>query len=485
MSLSFPTLHAFAEHLEKAGELVRIRERVSPILEITEIADRVMKKEGPALLFESVEGSSMPLLINAYGSRRRMSWALGVDDFEEVAARIEGLLNMRPPDGMWEKIKMLPMLAELASYPPKSVRSGACQDVVLPKPSLASLPIMKCWPLDGGRYITLGAVFSKDLDTGERNAGLYRVQVLGDNSCAMHWQIHHGGARHWRRALELGRRIEAAVVLGGDPCMAYCASAPLPDPFDELLFAGFLRRSPVELVRCKTIDLEVPAESDIVIEGYIDPAEPLVKEGPFGDHRGFYSLEDDYPLFHVTAVTHRRDAVYPSTIVGVPPMEDKWLGHASVRLFLPAIRKILPEIVDMALPCEGVFHNLAIVSIRKQYPGHARKVMNALWGLGQMMLEKIIVVVDEDVNVENYAEVLWRASSSFDPARDLLLVEGPLDALDHAALRPNYGGKMGLDCTRKDPGDGFGRPWPPLIRMSDEVKKKVDAMWARLGISLK
>lgn len=482
--MPYESLKKFVEFLESKGELARIRERVSPVLEITEIADRVMKREGPALLFENVEGSSFPLLINTFGSRKRMSWALGVEDLEEISRRIEAMMKLQPPEGFFEKLKMLPLLAELGSYPPKLVKRGACQDVVHDEPDLFVMPVPQCWPLDGGRYLAMTEVFSKDPDTGMRNVGMYRVQVLDKKTCAMHWQLHKGGARHWRRAKERGERIEAAIALGGDPAETYSASAPLPDPFDEMIFAGFLRKRAVEMVKCKTVDIEVPADSDFVIEGTIDPNEPLVKEGPFGDHRGFYSLEDDYPVFHVTCITHRRDPIYPSTIVGVPPMEDKWMGYASVRLFLPAIRMLLPEIVDMALPCEGAFHNLAVVSIKKQYPGHAKKVMHALWGLGQMMFQKIIVVVDEDVNVEDWTEVTWRATSSFDPKRDLVVVEGPVDVLDHASLLPNYGGKMGLDCTTKLSSEGFDRPWPPLIKMSDEVKKKVDAMWEKLGIKL-
>jgi 4-hydroxy-3-polyprenylbenzoate decarboxylase len=483
--MPYDSLRHFTEFLEKKGELVRVKERVSPILEITEIADRVMKKRGPALLFENVEGSRFPLLINTFGSRQRMSWALGAEDLEDVAKRIEALIKLQPPEGgLLEKLKFLPILAELGNYPPKVVKSGASQEVVQSEPNLLALPIQKCWPLDAGRYITMMQTFSKDPDTGMRNVGMYRFQVFDEKSGAMHWQIHKGGARHWRRAKELGQRIEAAVVLGGDPAMMYAASAPLPDPFDETIFAGFLRRKPVELVKCKTIDMEVPADADFVIEGYIDPSAPLVKEGPFGDHRGFYSLEDDYPKFHVTAITHRRDAIFPSTIVGVPPMEDEWMGYASVRLFMPAIRMMLPEIVDMHLPCEAVFHNLAVVSIKKHYPGHAKKVMHALWGLGQMMFEKIIVVVDEDVNVEDWTEVAWRATNSFDPLRDLVVVEGPVDALDHASVRANLGGKMGLDCTTKLPSEGHDRPWPPLIKMDADVKKKVDEMWGRLGIKL-
>lgn len=483
--MPYKSLREFIERLEQAGELVRISEAVDPELEITEISDRVMKAGGPALLFENVKGSKFPLLINGFGSKKRMAWALGVDSLTEITDRIESLLKMQPPTGLLDKVKMLPMLAEMASYPPKLVKSGACQEVVMEKPDLSILPAMKCWPKDGGRFLTLANVFTSDPDTGMRNCGMYRIQIFDKNTCAMHWQLHHTGARHYARAKELKQRVDVAVSLGGDPCVTYAASAPLPDPFDEMIFAGFVRKKPVEMVQCKTVDAQAPADADFVIEGYVDPAEPLVKEGPFGDHRGFYSLEEDYPVFHVTAITHRKNPIYPSTVVGPPPMEDEWMGYASVRLFLPTIQMLLPEIVDMALPAEACFHNLAIVSIKKQYPGHARKVMHALWGLGQMMLEKTIVIVDADVNVENYAEVLWRASNSFDPLHDVMLSEGPLDMLDHSAYREGYGGKLGLDCTTKLPGEGFDRRWPPLMKMDESVKKRVDEMWGRLGIKLK
>jgi 4-hydroxy-3-polyprenylbenzoate decarboxylase len=481
--MAYSDIRDFITRLEKEGELVRIRHRVSPELEITEIADRTVKCNGPALLFENVEGSKLPVLINHFGSMKRMSMALGVSSIDEIGAEIESLINIEPPVGFLDKLRMLPKLAKLASVFPKNVKTGACQEVVKigEEANLDFLPIMKCWPGDGGRFITLPMVFTKDPNTGRRNVGMYRMHVYDSRTTGMHWHVHKVGARHYAEHERLGKRMEVAVALGGDPAITYAATAPLPDDFDEMIFAGFLRKSPVEMVKCKTIDAEVPADAEIVLEGYVDPGERRI-EGPFGDHTGYYSPAEEYPVFHLTCVTHRKDPIYPATVVGKPPMEDCFIGKATERIFLPLIRAQLPEIVDMNLPVEGIFHNLAFVSIKKRYPMHARKVIHALWGLGQMMFTKIIVVFDEDVDVQNLSEVLWRLGSNIDPKRDITFSEGPVDALDHAAPQPMYGSKMGIDATRKLPGEGHNRPWPEDISMSPEIKAKIDSIWSKLGI---
>jgi len=482
--MAYTNQREFIARLEREGELRRIRERVSPRLEITEIATRVMHAGGPALLFENVEGSPYPLSINLMGSARRMAMALGVDDLEEIAARIEGLLDTRVPESLLGKLALLPKLAEMTKYPPRTVRSAAVQELVAEGEAvdLGQLPVLTCWPQDGGPYFTLPQVITKDPETGMRNVGMYRMQVFDRRTTGMHWHLHKHGAVHFEKARKLGQRLEVAVALGGDPALTYAASAPLPDSIEEYLFAGFLRREPVELVRAKTVDLEVPAEADFVLEGYVDPAEPLRCEGPFGDHTGYYSLEDDYPVFHVTALTARRDPVYPATVVGPPPMEDYWMGHATERIFLPLLRLVVPEIVDYHMPPEGVFHNLVFVSIRKRYPGQAFKVMHALWGQGLMMLAKVLVVVDESVDVRCPAEAWWAALNNIDPQRDSIFTPGPVDALDHASRLPHYGSKLGLDGTRKLPEEGFSRPWPDKIVMSDEVKLKIDRLWKGLGL---
>lgn len=484
--MTYKSMREFAEGLEKAGELKRIKTPVSAKFEITEIADRVMKSEGggKALLFENVIGSKVPLLINAYGSRKRMSMALGVEDVEEIAQRIEAIIKFRPPGGLFEKIQSLPQLMEIATSFPKVIGGrGACQEVVLQgdEVDLLKLPVLTCWPQDGGPFITLPTVFTKDPVTGKRNVGMYRMQVYNKNTTGMHWQIHKTGARHYAHYEKENKNIPVSVALGGDPILTYAATAPLPDEIDEMIFAGFIRKKPVELVKCITNDLEVPADADIVLEGYVTPNERR-REGPFGDHTGYYSLADDYPVFRVTAITHRKDCIYPTTIVGRPPMEDGWLGKASERIFLPLLRTQLPEVVDMNLPLEGVFHNLAIVSIKKHYPGAARKVASAMWGLGQLMFSKIIIVVDADVNVHDPREIVWRVGNNIDPSRDVFFSEGPIDSLDHASRLPNYGSKMAIDATKKLPSEGFHREWPPVIDMSPEVKKKIDGMWKELGL---
>jgi len=481
--MAYSDLREFISRLEQEHELVRIRQPISPELEITEVADRTVKSGGPALLFENVEGSDVPVLINQFGSRRRMAMALGVADLDEIGARIGSLTQREPPDGFLGKLRILPKLAKLASAFPKTVRSAPCQEAIREgtEANLDFLPILKCWPQDGGRFITLPMVFTKDPRTGKRNIGMYRMHVYDGRTTGMHWHVHKVGAKHYAEHERLDRRMEVAVALGGDPAITYAATAPLPEDFDEMIFAGFVRGRAVEMVRCKAIDAEVPADAEIVLEGYVDPHERRL-EGPFGDHTGYYSPAEDYPVFHLTCVTHRRDPIYPATVVGKPPMEDCFLGKATERIFLPLVRAQAPEIVDMNLPVEGIFHNLAFVSIRKRYPMQARKVMSALWGLGQMMFTKIIVVFDEDVDVQDTSEVLWRLGSNVDPRRDITLTEGPVDALDHAAPRALVGSKMGIDATRKIAGEGHDREWPEDIKMSPEVRAKISGLWGELGI---
>ena len=483
--MAYQDLREFIGLLEKRGELARVRARVSPVLEITQITDRISKANGPALLFESVEGSRMPVLMNAFGSAGRMALALGVASVESIAKEIERLLKPEVPAGIVDKLKLVPLLWKLMNIPPKVVSSAPCQEVVREgDASLDDLPVLKCWPGDGGRFITLPMVFTKDPETGVRNCGMYRMQVYDARTTGMHWHIHHDGARHFRDHKKLGRRMDVAVALGGDPAVIYAATAPLPPGVDEMLFAGFLRHRGVEMVRCKTVSQEVPADAEIVIEGYVDPAE-LRTEGPFGDHTGYYSLRGEYPVFHVTCITHRRDAIYPATVVGKPPMEDCFMGKATERIFLPFIKMQLPEVVDVDLPLFGVFHNFAFVAIDKAYPFHARKVMHAIWGLGQMMFTKFIVVVDKDVNVHDANEVLWKVGNNVSPQRDVAFVEGPLDVLDHASPMPQFGSKMGIDATKKWPEENHPREWPDEIRMSPEVVALVEKRWQEYGIPLK
>jgi len=477
--MAYRDLRDFIRALEAHGELKRIPFEVDPVLEITEFADRAVKQGGPALFFEKPRGSSVPVLINAFASQRRMELALEVSSLDDIAARITELLALEAPQGLLGKLKMLPKLAELGSYFPKRVAGGPCKEVIRRHNfSLLEYPILKCWPGDAGRFITLPLVFSRNPETGKRNCGMYRMQVYDDRTTGMHWQTHKQGAEHYRRLAARGerRRMDVAVALGCDPATIFSAILPLPPDVDEMLFAGFLRREPVEMVPCETCDLEVPAHAEIVLEGYVELGE-LRREGPFGDHTGFYSLADDYPVFHVTTITQRKDPIYPATIVGPPPMEDYYMGKAIERIFLPLMRLQLPEIRDIAMPAEGVFHNLMLVSIRKSYPGHARKVMHAIWGMGQAMFTKCIVVVDEDVNVQDVREVAWKALNNIDPERDIEFVLGPVDSLDHASRLPNFGSKMGVDATRKWPEEGFTRPWPEVIRMSEEVKRRVDELW--------
>ena len=481
--MAYSSLRDFVRTLENAGELKRIKAEVSPDLEITEITDRVSKAGGPALLFENVEGSEMPLLINAFGSYERMAMALGVKSLDEVANEIEGMIKLGPPESLLDKVKILGVLAKLTNFPPKNVKRGACQDVVLTgdRVSLATLPIIKCWPLDADKYITLPQVFTHSLKTGQRNVGTYRLQRLDDRTLAMHWQIHHDGAAHYREYLEAGERMPVAVAIGGDPVMSYIGTAPLPTGIDELLFAGFLRKSNVPMVPCKTIEMSVPADADIVLEGYIEPGETCI-EGPFGDHTGFYSLADEYPVFHLTAITHRKSPIYQTIIVGKPPMEDCYMGKATERIFLPLIRTQLPEVVDMNLPLFGVFHNFCLISIDKRYPFHAKKIMHSIWGLGQLMFSKNVIVVDKHVDVQNVEEALFYVGSNVDAKRDVTIVEGPVDVLDHAAPLMGAGSKMGFDATTKWREEGYEREWPDEIEMSQETKNLVTSRWKKYGL---
>jgi 4-hydroxy-3-polyprenylbenzoate decarboxylase len=485
--MAWDGMGAFVRALEERGELVRVRRRVDTHLEIAAIADRVMKAGGPALLFESPSSSRFPLLINAFGSRRRMALALGVDDLEEHARAIAELVTARAPSSARELAQLALKLPDLAHVPPRSVSDGPCQDVVATGDdvNLDALPILTCWPADGGPFITLPQVITRDPETGARNVGCYRMQKLDRKSTAMHWQVHKTGARHFRRARELGvSRLDVAVALGGDPASTYAATAPLPDGIDEWMFAGFLRKRAVAMVRCKTVALEVPADADFVLEGYVDPREPLVDEGPFGDHTGYYTPVDRFPRFHVTAVTHRADPVFPATLVGPPPMEDAWLGKATERLFLPLLRMLFPEVVDMNLPVEGAFHNLVLVSIKKQYPFHAARLAHGLWGSGQMSFSKVICVLDDDVDVQDVGQVAWRLLANLDPKRDLAFVDGPIDQLDHGASQALWGSKVCIDGTRKWKEEGYSREWPEPCRVSPETAARVDAMWAELGIDL-
>jgi 4-hydroxy-3-polyprenylbenzoate decarboxylase len=511
--MAFDSFRDWVSTLDRAGELIRVTQPLATELEITELADREMKRPGggKALLIEkpTVNGvvSPFPVAINTLGSHRRMALSLGAESVAEVAAELGSLMKAKPPTGFREAIKLLGTALDLRHAKPKLVRSGPCQEVIhrfkdedgglkiadgkdrpqqhpssilhppsSPLATLLNLPILQCWPLDGGRFITLPCVVTKDPDTGERNVGMYRIQIYDDRTTGMHWQLQKVAARHGRRYYEKGERMPVAVFLGGDPVFTFAATAPLPDGLDEFLLAGYLRKKSVELVKCETNDLEVPANSDFVIEGYIDPTEPLRDEGPFGDHTGYYTLPEPYPVFHVTAITHRKDAVYPATIVGIPPMEDFYIGGASVKLFLPIFKMNFPEIVDIALPAEGTFHNLVFVSIKKTYPMQAYKIMHGLWGMGQMMFTKYLVVVDADVNVHNTSEVLFHLFANTDPQRDSLFTKGPSDVLDHATSEIASGSKLGFDATKKLPGEGFKRPWPPLIKMDENVRRKIDAL---------
>jgi len=503
--MAFDSFRDFITALDRAGELKRISQPIATELEITEVADREMKlpNGGKALLFEkpTINGqpSPFPVAVNTLGSHKRMAMSMGADSVDEVAAELGALMKAKPPTGFKEAIKLLSLALDLRHAKPKIVSDGACKEVIhkydapapakswptvgdwrksspSAPPTLANIPILKCWPLDGGRFITLPCVVTKDPDTGERNVGMYRIQIYDERTTGMHWQLQKVGARHGRRYYESGQRMPVSIFVGGDPMYPFAATAPLPDGLDEFLLAGYLRKKSVELVKCETNDLEVPANSDFVVEGYVDPTEPLREEGPFGDHTGYYTLPELYPVFHVTAVTHRKNAVYPATVVGIPPMEDFYIGGASVRLFLPIFKMNFPEIIDIALPAEGVFHNLVFVSIKKTYPMQAYKIMHGLWGMGQMMFSKYIIVVDDDVDVHSTSDVLFRLCANTDPQRDSIFTKGPSDVLDHATSEMAVGSKLGIDATKKLPGEGFKRTWPPLIKMDDSVKAKITAL---------
>jgi 4-hydroxy-3-polyprenylbenzoate decarboxylase len=477
----FPDITSFISELERRKELARVSDAVSPNLEIAAVIDRACKSPGggPALVFERPTGFQMPVAANLFGSMSRICLALGVDTLDDLAREIDEMTTPPMPKGFVDALKMLPLVNRLTDLMPKTVKDAPCQEVVREDAGLDELPILKTWPEDGGAFITLPLVITRDPETGMRNIGTYRMQVYDRRTTAMHWQRHKGGAQHHRVAERLGKRLDVAVALGADPVLTYSATAPMPEGLDELMLTGVIGKRRVELVKCRTIDLEVPANSQIVLEGYVDPGERR-REGPFGDHTGLYSLADDFPVFHLTCVTMRRNPIYVTTVVGRPPMEDYYLGKASERIFLPLIRKTLPEIVDMHFPAAGIFHNIVIVSIDKRYPGHARKIMSAFWGLGQLMFSKCIVVVDKDVNAQDEAEVAWIAGTHVDPSRDVVITTGPVDDLDDAAIYPAFGGKMGIDATRKWASEGVTREWPKRLMMSADAASTAARIWEKI-----
>lgn len=486
--MGYKDLRVFIEALDKKGILHRVKVEVDPILEITEITDRMCKSKdgGKALFFEKVKGSKYPVVTNIFGSLERMCLALEINRIDEIGERINSLLNQAPPKTLREKLSILPTLFELSKCLPKKVKNAPCQEVVIKdNPDLSIFPVLKCWPGDGqptdeGRFITFPMVFTKDPENGRPNCGMYRIHIYDKNTTGMHWHIHKDGARHYDKYKALNKRMPAAIAIGGDPAVIYSASAPLPEAIDEMLFAGFLRKEPVEMVKCITSDIEVPAHSEIVVEGYLEPGE-MRQEGPFGDHTGFYSPIDLYPVFHVICITHRKDLIYPATVVGKPPMEDCYMAKATERIFLPLMKLDFPEIRDINLPMEGVFHNAAIISIKKSYPGHAKKIIHGLWGKGQMMFSKLLIIVDEDVDVQDLSYTAWRVLNNVDWKRDTVIADGPLDDLDHAANFPRYGAKMGIDATRKTREEGMMRDWPQEIYMSEDIKKLVDQRWKEYG----
>lgn len=478
--MSYKDLQQFIEMLEKKGLLKRIKTEVDAELEITEITDRVCKKGGPALLFENVKGSHYPVLMNAMGSYERMNLALGVDHLDDIAQEIRDLMKPSNYIGLINKVKAAPKLLQLANIFPKKVNHAPCQEVI-EEPDLDTLPILKCWPKDGGRFITLPLVITKDPVTGNTNMGMYRMQVYDKTTTGMHWHMHKDGRENFNRFKEQGNRMPVSVAIGADPATIYSATAPLPKEISEYLFAGFLRKKPVEVVKCITNDLEVPAHAEFVLEGYIDLDEFRV-EGPFGDHTGYYSLEDKYPVFHVTCITRKKKPIYPATIVGKPPMEDCYIAKATERIFLPLLQMQNPEIIDINMPLEGVFHNCIIIAIKKSYPGHAKKIMNTVWGMGQMMFTKMVIVVDHHVNPHDLSTVAWKVFNNIDAKRDMLIVDGPLDALDHSSPLPHYGHKIGIDATKKWPEEGHNRKWPDDIEMSEEIKNLVSKKWKEYGI---
>ena len=477
--MAYRDLQDFIKTLEKKNLLKRITPEVDSNLEITEITDRISKSGGPALLFEKVKGSPFPLLINAFGSYERLNLALEVNNIDDIARDINSFMDVSSYLGLVNKIKSVPKLARLARIFPRKVSSAPCQEVA-EDPDLTKLPVLKCWPEDGGPFITLPLVITKDPENGMQNMGMYRLQVYDGQTTGMHWHLHKDGREIYEKYRKLGGRMPVAVALGCDPATIYAATAPLPKEIDEMIFAGFLRKSPLDIVKCKTNDIYVPANAEFILEGYVEVDE-LREEGPFGDHTGYYSLKDKYPVFHLTCITRRRNPVYPATVVGKPPMEDCYLGKATERIFLPLLKIQCPEIVDMNFPLEGVFHNCVILSIKKRYPGHAKKVMHAIWGMGQMMYTKLIIIVDENVNPHDVSTVAWKVFNNIDAARDVVIVDGPLDALDHASPLPHYGHKMGIDATKKWPQEGHNREWPEDIEMNKHIKDLVDRRWSEYG----
>jgi len=478
----YSDISEFLADLDKRRLLARVAEAVSPDLEIAAVTDRACKSPngGPALLFEKPAGSDIPVASNVFGSLERMCLALGVKTLDDLASDINQLMTPQMPEGIMDALKMLPMVARLRDLMPKTVKDAPCQEIVRRDGTLDELPILKCWPEDGGPFITLPLVFTKDPESGMRNIGTYRMQVFDGRTTGMHWQRHKGGAQHYRVAERLGRRLDVAVALSPEPVLTYCATAPMPEGLDELILGGFLAKRRIEMVRCVSVDLEVPASAHIVLEGYVEPGERR-REGPFGDHTGFYSQPDDYPVFHLTCVTQRKKPVYLTTVVGMPPMEDFHLGMASERIFLPLIQKTHPEIVDMHFPAEGIFHNLVIISIDKRYPGHARKIMSAVWGLGQLMFSKTVVIVDKDVDVHNLREVAWIVGTHMDPSRDVQMTKGPLDDLDDACDLPAYGGKMGIDATRKWASEGYSRTWPARVRTTEAAGRRAAEILGKIS----
>jgi 4-hydroxy-3-polyprenylbenzoate decarboxylase len=471
--MPYEDLREFIRKLEDELEIIRVEKEVDPVLEMTVIADRAVKNKGKALLFENPKGYDIPVLMNAFGTERRMKIALEVERLEEIGERLIGLTKIRP-SGIMDGIKSLSVLKDAMSFIPKTTKKGACKEVIMPEPDLTRFPILKCWPGDAGRFITFPIVITRDPVTGELNAGMYRMQVFDERTTGMHWQIHKHGAEHFRKA---GEKLEVAVAIGVDPAILYAATAPLPSGLDEFMFAGFIRKERVKLVDCETVDLKVPANSEIVLEGYVRTDE-LRTEGPFGDHTGYYTPPEPYPVFHIETITHRENPIYHATIVGKPPMEDAWLGKTTERIFLPVLRMLFPEIVDINLPVEGTFHNLAIVSIKKGFPGHAKKVMFALWGIGMLSLTKIIIVVDSDVNVHDMHEVMWAVTSRFDPSKDVVIIDrAPVDSLDHSTYLPNLGGKLGIDATKKWREEGFEREWPEVVEMDEDTEKRAMEIW--------
>lgn len=477
--MAYKDIQDFMNVLDRNGLLKKISAEVNCELEITEITDRVSKQNGPALLFENVKGSKYPVLINAFGSFERLSLALEVNKLDDIADVIVDLMDVSNYIGLIDKIKSIPKLARLARVFPKKVDRAPCQEVV-EEADISTLPVLKCWPLDGGRFITLPLVITKDPETGLQNMGMYRLQVYDKNTTGMHWHLHKDGREIYEKYKKMGGRMPVSVALGCDPATIYSATAPLPKEIDEMIFSGFLRKSPLEIVKCKTNDIFVPANAEFILEGYVDVDE-LREEGPFGDHTGYYSLKDMYPVFHIECITRKKNPVYPATVVGKPPMEDCYLGKATERIFLPLLKIMCPEIVDINFPLEGVFHNCVIVSIKKRYPGHAKKVMHSLWGMGQMMYTKMIIIVDENINPHDLSTVAWKVFNNIDAARDVVIVEGPLDALDHASPLSHYGHKMGIDATKKWTSEGHLREWPDDIEMTQEIKSLVNRRWREYG----